>query len=87
MHKVTVLQWQCLQQKKNDPTSFNMRIVDYIYIVLVFIKHGHFIWSLVPMLYSCYTYLIIVSYLPYHIIIFKKLLMSPYTTHTHVHTP
>ena len=72
---------------KNDPTSFNMRIVDYIYIVLVFMKHGHFIWSPVPMSYLCRTYLIIVSYLLYYVIIFKKFLMLPYNTHTHVHAP
>jgi len=43
---------------KNDPTSFNMRIVDYIYIVLVFMMHRYFIWSPVPMSYPCCTCLI-----------------------------
>ena len=72
---------------KNDPTSFNMRIVDYIYIVLVSMKHGHFIWGPVPMSYPCHIYLIIVSYLSYNVIILKKLVMSLYNTHTHVRAP
>ena len=41
-----------------------------------------FIWDAVPISYLCCTHVITVSNLLYHIIIFQKLLISPYRTWT-----
>ena len=51
---------------------------------LTFRMHRNFIWGVVPMSYPCYTRVVTVSYLPYHVIIFQKLLLSLYHTRVHV---
>ena len=47
---------------------------------LTFRMHRNFIWGVVPMSYPCCTCVVTVSYLPYHVIIFQKLLLSLYHT-------
>ena len=47
---------------------------------LTFRMHRNFIWGVVPMSYPCCTCVVTVSYLPYHVIIFQKLLLSLYQT-------
>ena len=51
---------------------------------LTFRMHRNFIWGVVPMSYPCYTRVVTVSYLPYHVIIFQKLLLSLYHTRVRV---
>ena len=53
----------------------------YIYIYI----DGHFIWGVIPVLYLCHTYVVIMFYLLYHVIIFQKLLMSSHRTYVRVH--
>ena len=51
-----------------------------------FRMHEHFIWGAIPMPYLCRICVVMMSNLPYHVIIFLKLLISPYRTHTHNYT-
>ena len=47
---------------------------------LIFRMHRNFIWGVVPMSYPCCIRVVTVSFLPYHVIIFQKLLLSLYHT-------